>query len=186
MGATPRTLTLPVGVYSPDDIVDELEAQMIAHGTQVYDVEYSNLTGKLSLTAPNPFKFMFLGSSANEIVGLTANTIPANNLRFQNPIDLTGTKMVLITSQNIRSDDVVLAGEESLNVLAAIPITQETQTVLCSQNNFDSDFIDTESGLVSTVDIQLLDSATLRPLNLNGKGFTIVLDCSSSGFTDDS
>jgi hypothetical protein len=156
-----KTVSLPSGVYSPDDLVGELTTAMNAVSTQVYTGVYDNLSGRIS------------------------DTMSSQNVTFQQPIDLTGVKLVLVTSSNLRSSDVIVAGEEGLNIIAAIPVNQETQTILCSQNYFDTDFIDTDTGLVSTIDIQLLDSETLRPLDLNGKGFTIVLDCSSSGFTDD-
>ncbi|KAI8906119.1 hypothetical protein DFJ77DRAFT_443512 [Powellomyces hirtus] len=135
---------------------------MNAVSSQTYDVTYDNLSGKITVdSSTTPFKFFQNGSTSQKILGLTGDTPSSSSVTFQNPIDLTGVKMVLVTSQNVRSNDVVVAGQESLNILACIPINQETQTVLCSQNYFDSDFIDTESGLVSTIDIQLLDSETL-------------------------
>ncbi|TPX52988.1 hypothetical protein PhCBS80983_g06383 [Powellomyces hirtus] len=180
-----KTVSLPPGVYSPDDLVEELTTAMNAVSSQTYDVTYDNLSGKITVdSSTTPFKFFQNGSTSQKILGLTGDTPSSSSVTFQNPIDLTGVKMVLVTSQNVRSNDVVVAGQESLNILACIPINQETQTVLCSQNYFDSDFIDTESGLVSTIDIQLLDSETLLPLDLKGKAFTLVIDCHSSGFTD--
>ncbi|TPX53247.1 hypothetical protein PhCBS80983_g06340 [Powellomyces hirtus] len=158
---------------------------MNAASSQTYDVSYDNLSGETTVDSlTTPFKFFHNGSTASKVLGLTEDTPSSSSVTFQNPIDLTGVKMVLVTSQNVRSNDVIVAGQESLNILACIPINQETQTVLCSQNYFDSDFIDTESGLVSTIDIQLLDSKTLVPLDLKGKAFTLVIDCHSSGFTD--
>ncbi|KAJ3159863.1 hypothetical protein HDU88_008412 [Geranomyces variabilis] len=159
---------------------------MNAVANQTYTVSYDNVSGKISITSStSPFQIFLDGTTAMQHLGLTADTASAITNTFQNPIDLTGSKMVLVASTAIRSDDVILAGQESINILACIPITQEVQIVLCAQNSFDTDFIDTESGLVSTIDIQLLDTETLVPLDLKGKSFTIVLDCHSSGYVDD-
>lgn len=185
VGSFVKQITLDTGVYTPDDLVTELERKMNEIASQTYNVEYSNLTGKLTFSAATPFQLFSNGSLLSKVLGLTGDTALNAVVELQNPIDLTGTKMILVASTSLRSTDVILAGEEGLNVIATIPISQETGTVLCSQNYFDTDFIDTESGLVSAIDITLLDSETLKPINLNGKGFTIVLDCHSSGFMND-
>lgn len=181
-----RTFQIPTGTYSPDDLVDAITTGMNSVGSQTYTVSFSTVTGKLTVTAAAPFKFSYSTTTAKKLIGLTATTpSDISTVELQQPIDLTGVKMVLVASSSIRSSDVIVAGANDLNIIAQIPISQETQTVLCSQNYFDTDFIDTESGLVSAIDIRLLDAETLQGLDLQGKGFTIVLDCHSSGFTDD-
>ncbi|KNC96169.1 uncharacterized protein SPPG_09548 [Spizellomyces punctatus DAOM BR117] len=188
MGNAAKTFAIPPGTYSPDDLVDALTAGFNSTGTQAYTVEYNHINNQITVTAgTTPFKVLYPQTTASKLLGLvqTQQSDPGRSITFANPIDLTGVKMVLVSSSNLRSNDVVVAGADDLNILASIPISQEIDTVLCAQNYFDTDFIDTESGLVSTIDIRLLDAETLLPIDLQGKGFTLVLDCHSSGFADD-
>lgn len=180
MGSTPRSFSIPDGTYSPDDLVAALTTGFSAQGTQTYTVSYDHVSGKITISAAtSPFKVMYPGTTASKLLGLlgTQQSDPGTTITFSNPIDLTGVKMVLVASTNIRSSTVIVAGADDLNILASIPISQEIETVLCSQNYIDTDYIECDSGLVSTVDIRLLDAETLLPLDLKGKGFTLVLDC---------
>jgi hypothetical protein len=170
-----RVAYLPPGQYSGSVLSDKLEAVMTAAGTQSYSVDFIVPEMKLKVTAPAQFKMLVDGSNSNDVLGLAANSAPATSFTFDKPVDLTGTQLILLSIPQITSDAVVYSGRESLNVLEAIPVSQDLGTVQVYQNHA-QEFIDTMNQTISEMTIRLLDNGSLLDLDLQGDSFQIVFD----------
>jgi hypothetical protein len=174
-GGNTRVAYLPPGQYSGSVLSDKLEAIMTAAGTQSYSVDFIVPQMKLKVTAPGQFKMLVDGSNSNDVLGLVANSAPATSFTFDKPVDLTGTQLILLSIPQITSDAVVYSGRENLNILEAIPVTQDLGTVQVYQNHA-QEFIDTMDQTISEVTIRLLDNGNLLDLDLQGDSFQIVFD----------
>lgn len=172
-----RSATLTPGVYSADQLADELSRAMSAGGTQTYKAEFDAISRKLTVSGAAPFKFLYDGTTAAKVLGLTYNNIdPATSLTLGNPVDLTGTQMILLNCPELSAHGAILyAGRESLNIIEAIPITQDLGTVLVHQSQM-ADFVEVVDQVISEISFRLLDSNTLKPLYLQGETFQMILD----------
>ena len=57
-GNSERTATLNPGLYSAEQLADEVARAMSAGGTQSYTVTHNPLTNRLTVTAPGTFRFI--------------------------------------------------------------------------------------------------------------------------------
>ena len=175
-GGQDRTATLQPGQYSGTQIADEVARVLTENGSQTYTVHFDALTGKLGVSAPGAFKFLSGGTTASKVVGLRSDSVPGTSFTFHKPVDLTGTQLLLLTTTDISArGNIVYASRESLNIIDAVPITVDLGEVLVHQNQM-NDFIDVSDSVISEFSLQLLDSSTLRPLDLRGESFQVVLD----------
>lgn len=172
-----RLSTLRPGQYSAVELADELARSLTESGTQTYSASFNHTTGKLTVTAPGTFRFIKTGTTANKVVGYSAaDTTPVTTYTFPNPVDLTGTQLILInTSELSAKGNIIYAGKESLNLLDAIPVTNDLGTVQHHHSNL-SDYIDVSDQVISELSIRLLDSNTLQPLDLRGESFQLIFD----------
>ncbi len=170
-----HTATLPAGQHSGATLADALAATMSSSGTQTYTVTFDVPSMRLHITAPGQFKFLSSGTTAASVLGLKTDTTPSTNLIMPNPVDLTGTQLILLSIPQVTTDSVIYSGRESLNVLEAIPITSDLGTVEVYHNET-SLFIDTLDQTISEMTIRLIDSNTLQPIDLQGQSFQVIFD----------
>lgn len=175
-GGTTKTTSLKQGIYSGTQLADEVSRALTEKGSQTYHATFDAISGKLSVSAPNTFKFILSGSSASKIIGLKDDTSPGTTYTFPQPIDLTGTQLVLINIPEVSSSGaVVYAGRESLNVIDAIAIENDLGTMQVYKNH-QPEFLDINDLVISEITVRLLDSTTLKPLDLHGETFQVILD----------
>lgn len=175
-GGTSHTATLRPGAYSGTQLADEVARALTEKGTQTYTVTFDAITGKLTVTAPGTFKILSSGTTAEKILGLKSDTTPGTTLTFPQPIDLTGVQMALLQIPEVSSAGaVVYAGRESLNVIDAIPITNDLGTVQVFQNHA-QEFLDINDQVLSEISVKLLDSSTMKVIDLRGETFQVILD----------
>jgi len=175
-GGTTKSATLKEGVYSGSQLADEVARVLSEKGSQTYTATFDIVTGKLTVSAPGTFKFISSGTTASRILGLKGDTSPATTYTMPQPVDLTGTQLLLVNIPEVSNGGaVVYVGRESLNILDAIPITNDLGTVQVFTSH-QPEFLDINDQVLSEISIRLLDSATLKPLDLHGETFQVILD----------
>ena len=130
-GGTGRTATLKTGQYSGSELADKVAHALTQYGSVTYTVAFDHVSGKLTVSVPGTFRFVNNGTTANKIIGYPGgDTSPATSYTFANPVDLTGTQLILINSPEISArGNIIYAGRESLNILDAVAVTQVLGTV---------------------------------------------------------
>lgn len=175
-GGTTKSATLREGMYSGTQLADEVARALTEKGTQTYTVSFDAIGGRLTVSAPGTFKFLSSGTTSSRILGMKEDTSPSTSYTMPQPIDLTGTQLVLLNIPEISSaGSVVYGNRESLNIIDAIPIINDLGTVQVYSNH-QSEFLDINDQVISEISIRLLDSATLKPLELHGETFQVILD----------
>ena len=174
---TERTAILKLGQYTGVELADEVARSLTQYDSQTYTVNCDHVSGKVTVSAPSTFRFIGANTTASKILGYKgSDTSPATTYTFGNPIDLTGTQLILVSSQDLSAKgNIMYAGREILNILDCIPVTQDLGTVQHHQFNI-SDYIDVSDQVISELSIRLLDSTTLKPLDLRGESFQLVFD----------
>ena len=171
-----RYASLKPGTYSGTQLAEQLSTALTQGGTQTYTATFDAISGKLTVSASGQFKFTTNGTTAAKILGLKNDSIPATTYTFDNPIDLTGTQLVLVSVPEISaSGAVIYAGRQTENVLDAVPITSDIGTVLVHENR-QPEYLDINDMVLSEVTVILKDSNTLKPLDLHGESFQIIFD----------
>ncbi|KAJ3027494.1 hypothetical protein HDV00_011038 [Rhizophlyctis rosea] len=124
---------------------------MSAGGTQTYTAAFDVISRKLTVSAAAPFKILYTGTTAAKVLGLTDNTDPATSVTLGDPVDLTGTQLILLNSPQLSAHGGVLyASRENLNIIEAIPVTQDLGTVLVYQSH-QSEFVDIADQVISEI-----------------------------------
>jgi hypothetical protein len=101
-----RTITLPVGQYSDEDIAVDLASAMTtaSGGTpQTYTISVNYVTEQFTITgSAKNFTIYYAGTTLAPLIGLTADiTSTSNALTFQTPMDLLPTTEIQIRLPNL-------------------------------------------------------------------------------------
>lgn len=174
-GGVTRIAYLPNGQYSGSVLSEKLQSVMNLVGSQTYTVELSQPAMKLKIAASSPFRFIFAGNTAKTVLGLTTDSVLATSFTFDQPINLTGTQMMLLSIPQITTESVLFAGRESLNIIEAIPVTHDLGTVQVFQNST-QDFIDVPDQTISEITIRLLDNNNLNDIDFQGDNYQLIFD----------
>ena len=114
-GNMERTATLKPGQYSATELADEVARALSSGGTQSYTVSFDPISGKLNISAPSTFRFVYNYTSAAKVLGLTSDTSPVTAFTSHDPVDLTGTQLILLNSPEISArGSIIYAGRESI------------------------------------------------------------------------
>jgi hypothetical protein len=171
-GGVPRTVGIPSGNYNVATLGPALQTAL--GGT--YQVTFNETTRKYTISNNTAFQVApgTMGTGIWRIIGMskTLPTPSATSTVMPNVADLTNNAPVLLTSTSISSPHLTFAGRHTSNIIAVIPIDAPQGSYMTYQNM--GSFLESSTSL-SLIDFHILDSATLRPLQLNGCPFFVKL-----------
>src|ERR1700710_816554 len=103
---TSRIATIPVGTYDSTSILAAVGAAMTAVGTQRYGVTYSETSRRLTITGSNEAFQVLAGTSGTTCypllgVAKSSPSTSAQTITLQNPMNLSASAPVLLTSRTL-------------------------------------------------------------------------------------
>ncbi|KAJ3176657.1 hypothetical protein HDU85_006862 [Gaertneriomyces sp. JEL0708] len=170
--ATPRKATIATGHYNAFNIGQAVAAAMSNAGTQAYTCTYDEKTRRLRIETTGSKEFKLIegkrGSTAYLQLGMSKDaesgyalpgfTLPA-------PLNLSASQPILLTSRTLQASNGItyVAGINSdMNVLACI--TPDSFNDVVSWTNPSDNMFQTGEISMSSIDIQLFDSQTMREI----------------------
>lgn len=178
-----RTATLPVGNYDAATILSALGTALTNAGTQAYTVTYDDVSGRLTISAPGNFRILSgnNGSTAWNVLGVDQYNDTASgvsSVKLPHYVDFSFNSSILLCSNALSSEDVIYSSDDSKAVVCNIPADAPAGSVIHYDNSNGGYLLFEES--VQQVDFLLLDSATGKPMDLNGGAFTVILSVLTS------
>ncbi|KAI9103463.1 hypothetical protein DFS34DRAFT_672187 [Phlyctochytrium arcticum] len=168
----PITITLPNGVYDVSTICTALSQILTSNATQPYIAEYDQVTRRISLNTSGPKDFKVLGKAGGSTsyyqLGNMDNSVSGKNVTFDNPVNLSASQPVLLTSRTFSSNGSILypAGIESnQNILACIQPDEYGDTV--TWVNPSDKFVILPSAITpSSIDYSIVDSTSFHTIKM--------------------
>lgn len=169
--------TIPVGQYTINSLISELESLVdgltITQDSITFKLTISMSTGTFDIIADkntNPFGYFVLGGKT-EILGsggpVVLDSIP----------DLTGLKTVYLISNSLAPFGCMCTSERMMkSIFCSIPINAEYGEYELHEEHsaLTLDFTRFASRNINSIDITLVDSQTMRPVELNGLDYELV------------
>ncbi|KAI9093139.1 hypothetical protein DFS34DRAFT_652723 [Phlyctochytrium arcticum] len=180
--SSPRTATIPTGTYHSSSITGAVAAALTAVGTQTYTCAYNEVTRRLIIATTGAKQFKILGGSRGSTSFLQLGIMKGSETGFgtsftmANPLNLSASQPILLSSRTLQTGNGItyVSGINSdMNVLACI--SPDNYNDVVSWTN-PSDKMFSTSGEISlnTIDIQLVDSATLQQLRTSAPIVVII------------
>lgn len=168
-GSTKQAV-VPAGNYNSTTFPSALE-QAINSVSAVadYTVTYDSDANTLTIAAGSPFTINNYqgGTTMYAQIGMTKYSQPqtGSSITFQSP-DFTNWSPLILTSPSLVSRDVIIGGDESMNILSVIPI-DGPQNSIVSWENTNGGWFETGGFDLSRVEFRLLNAKTLLPITLS-------------------
>jgi hypothetical protein len=164
------------GFYNASSMPEEMARAMNATpSTNGYSVTYNEDTKSLTITGTNAFTVLGndQGTTAwNSIGARKVGVYPTGTSVTLGVADFTGISSLLLVSSQLISRDNMFLGNENISVLAYIPCSSHPGSVIQWTNPGSYLFYGSD---LSYLELRLLDSATLREVDLNGNPFQVTL-----------
>lgn len=180
-GSSTFTVTLPPGHYNSSNFPQQLADTLNSGGTNNnYRVTFNDVGRNLTIAADGNFQILSLasGTTAYRLIGSKKTDLTPLGTSFTgNTIDLGGTNCVLLSSNSLLSRNSVFLNSQASNILCMVPLLSP-QNSICYWKNPGS-FLNMSAQLTH-INLQLLASESMQPLDLNGASFQLHL-----GYTDD-
>lgn len=175
--STVRMFSIPVGNYNSSTLIEALESGLIANGTQVYTATVSLPSQILTVHgADKAFLFNFIESSSSELLGFdNVETASLQTIVGTKSIKLNSTEAVYVVSNGIKSN--TLSPGFTGSILAKIPLSVNSGQIQLYDSSSCSFDIFPVSQHINQIDLTLLDSDTLRELDLNEASWSCTLSC---------
>ena len=169
---TIRYATIPVGNYSVANFPSALADALTASGTQVYTATYSPVTRKLTLATSGTKDWKVLegnrGTTAYLLTGMSRwrETGYYNSFTLKNPVDLSGSHPILLTSNiNIKGVRYLSDFNEGEQLVVSTIIPDSFGDVVTFAND-NGEFLPVDD-TVTKIEFHLIDSMTGNELSLN-------------------
>jgi hypothetical protein len=180
-GSNTFTVILPPGHYNSETFPGQLATTLNSAGTNNnYTVTFNETGRNLTIAATNNFQILALasGTTAYRLIGSKKTDLTPLGTSFTgNTIDLGGTNCVLLSSNSLLSRNSVFLNSQTSNILCMVPLLSPNNSLVYWKNP--GSYLNMSTQLTH-INIQLLASESMQPLDLNGASFQIHL-----GYTDD-
>lgn len=169
-GATKQAV-VPPGNYNSTTFPTALQDAMnsvsaVADWTVTYDADANTLT---ITSGSDPFTISNFqgGTTMYSQIGMTKYSLPQSgtSITFQSP-DFTNWSPLILTSPSLVSRDVIIGGDESINILAVIEVAAPQNSVAI-WHNVAGGWFETGGFDLSRVEFRLLNAKTLLPITLS-------------------
>lgn len=172
--STAKTATIEPSNYSSDSLPAAVKTAMdtASSGYNTFTVSTDELTGKMTVSASNAFKFMMasnVSNSAARVIGFTQDGSLATSHVADSCWDLAYPQNIFVSIENCAGS--VQVGSRSYVLM--IPITAGFQSVIC-QNRRDYETRFRLSRPVQTLTIGLFDEDG-KAIDMNGFNWTMTL-----------
>jgi len=170
-----HAITLDSGNYTIDTLPPALEGKMNSASANNYNVEYNLHQRTLRITADSDFTLKSFdgGSTAFQTLGLPKHGGGLSGRDVTTSVvDMTNNSPLLLTSRALTSKDVTYAMQENINVLCIIPTNAQPGSFL--HYEVPGCWLSCQQELPA-IDLMLLNSDTLLPVDLNGRAFHVNL-----------
>ncbi|KAI9099356.1 hypothetical protein DFS34DRAFT_67331 [Phlyctochytrium arcticum] len=153
-------------------ICTALAQLLTSNATQPYSATYDQVTRRISLSTTGPKDFKVLGKqgggTAYYQLGNIDNTVSAKNATFANPVNLSASQPVLLTSRTFSLNGSILypAGIESnQNILACIQPDDFSDIV--TWTNPSNKFVILPNAITpSSIDYSIVDSTSFHTIKM--------------------
>ena len=176
----PRQVQLDEGNYNIETLRAHMEGKINFQGTQIYFVQADPVTQRyrIGTNAARNFKLVFPNTNhSNTLLGFRVNTDTGYGKDFTAPFkaNINNVDSVYLCSNFLSTNSTILGKPIIGSVLCRFFLNVPNGAVQnwdFSSCNYDIVRADQS---ISQIDLFLLDSATLEPLQLNGNTFNVTL-----------
>ncbi len=175
VGGNSYFATIPPGNYTVQNFPAALTSALTSAVPNGWSVTYNDTTKNLTVTGTSAWNFngFLQGNTAFKQLGMEKHSATPTGTSWTGSfIDLSGISGLLLTSSQLASNDITLAGHAHINVLCKVDINVTPGSYVSWKNNASYVYCGND---INYVDFQWLDSSTLLPVSLNGKSFSISL-----------
>jgi len=166
-----RSVTIPPGNYNSSSFPAQLKNALGGSYLVFFDENQRNIR----IENPNvTFSILGLdkGTTMFNQIGMSRTGESQAGNSYQGGVsNFTGTTSLLLVSSELSSPDIVVAGNEAINALALIELTEQPQSYMRWENP-GTGFVEMNRTM-NSVRFRFLDSRTLQEVDFRGQGFTI-------------
>lgn len=177
-GVGSSTITIPIGQYSINLLLANIQTQLNAIGTGVFTVSYNPTSFLVSIVNDTTnFSYLGLSSTINDVIGFQALNTGFSMTQIGSYIfNLSGTDWIDIVSTTLTNSEskTRYSSYGGANVLARIPTSQYSFGQTIFYQPFHEHQWTSRMNLQENIDLRLIDDYG-NELNLNGRDWSIVL-----------